>query len=235
MRWKSIFCVAAMLMGTTTLLAAARDGNPARLSAKFAVSSPTLVPGATLSPGTYSIRVLDHLSDRMIVEINGPNKVHTMFLGLPNAFTPKSRPSSGKIDWNKGPDGKAALRGFSFPSGRVVEFVYPKATAVSLAKLNTSQVPAIDPASEGRPTGEGLSKDDMQMVTLWMLSSTEVGPNDTAPTIKAEKYKQMASLHQKPPVARLPQTASYLPLIWLLAAFSLFGAAALRGFRVAAE
>jgi hypothetical protein len=54
--------------------------------------------------------------------------------------------------------------------------------------LNSSKVPAIDPASEGKVEAKNLTKDDMEIVTLWMLSSTRVGPSDSVPEIKAELY-----------------------------------------------
>ena len=90
-------------------------------------------------------------------------------------------------------------------------------------------MPAIDPASEGRPAElSGLSKDDMEIVSLWLLSATRVGPNDNAPTIKAEKYQQVATARPVHPVInQLPHTASELPLLLLTGLLSLSGAAAL--------
>ena len=87
----------------------------------------------------------------------------------------------------------------------MVEFVYPKAEAVAIAKSNQSKVPAIDPASEGKVADKSLSKDDMEVVTLWLLSSTTVGPNDTTPAIKAEKYQQVASNEPPPQPAQQVQ------------------------------
>ena len=84
----------------------------------------------------------------------------------------------------------------------MVEFVYPKADAVAIAKSNQSKVPAIDPASEGKVADKNLSQDDMEVVTLWLLSSTTVGPNDSAPAIKAEKYQQVATNEPPPPPAQ---------------------------------
>ena len=51
-------------------------------------------------------------------------------------------------------------------------------------------MPAIDPASEGKVKDASLSKDDLEVVTLWMLSSTQVGTdNAKKPAIAAEKYQ----------------------------------------------
>ena len=232
MRLKSVF-LSALVLALPGSLFAADD-----LSANFTVAQQTMIPGNTLAPGSYSIRVLDHLQDRYIVRIDsvGGGDTHSTFIGVQD---PKLRSvaSSGAVPWTSAPAGSSALRGFSFPSSSV-EFVYPKADAVALAKLNGSKVPAIDPASEGRPAEiSGLSKDDMEIVTLWQLSSTRVGPDDTAaPQIKAEKLQQVASVKApKPPIARLPHTGSVLPEVLLAGLLSMVGAAALRSRRTALQ
>ncbi len=239
MRVSSYLCVAAMTAASVHAVAAPVEPGADAKSTKFSVSQQTTVPGMTLQPGAYSIRVVDHLADRLIVRIDGPSAgTHSTFIGLPNSDLAKSS-GAGIIAFDSGPDGGSAARGFSFPNGKTVEFVYPKAEAVTLAKANGTKVVAIDPASEGRvPTEKGLSKDDMEVVTLWTLSSTKVGPSDAAPAIKAERYKaasstgddQVASVTRKPKpvIARLPHTGSSLPLIALFGVLALCGATGLR-------
>jgi len=271
MRLKSLVCAASLLAGSAMMYAA----EPA--ASQFTISEQSKVPGLTLKPGTYSIRVVDHLSDRLIVRVDSAQgDAHTTFLGIQNGNIAKPS-ASGPVVWTKSPKGGTILRGFEFPGGgSVVEFVYPKADAVSIAKVNDSKVPAIDPASEGKVADKGLSKDDLEVVTLWLLSSTTVGPKD-GPGIQAEKYQapaqaptqvaavepapatastagvasgpavsqptynapaattqpqQVARLHKpKPVIAKLPHTASALPLIWMLGGMCLLGAALLRVFR----
>ena len=207
-------------------------------SAKFKVTQQTMVPGTTLKPGSYSIRVLDHLQDRFIIrieQVGGSSKA--TFIGVRSPAL-MSTAHSGTVLWGAAPEGEAALRGFTFGHGTPpIEFVYPKDDAVALAKLNDGQVPAVDPASEGKPAQlSGLSKSEMQMVTLWMLSPTRVGPNDSAgPQIKAEKLTQVASAKSsKPPIARLPHTASDLPAILWIGLLATVGAVFLAGRRLAA-
>ncbi len=198
-------------------------------STDFTVSQQTQIPGTTLKPGSYSIHVVDKLADRTILEVDSSSgKAMATFLGLTGAGLPKAS-GAGKIAYDAGSDGKVALRGFAFPKGPVLEFVYPKDEAVSLAKANGNKVPAIDPASEGRVADTTLSKGDMQVVTLWMLSTTKVGTDGTGPGIKAEKYQQqVASNHPpRPAIKELPHTASELPLLVLLGAGSLAGGAML--------
>lgn len=270
MRLMRFVCAAAALAGFVGSAYAVESSDPAT----FEVSESTKVPGLTLRPGTYSIRVVDHLSDRLIVRVDDQaGSTHSTFIGIRNSSIPQ--PSGpGAVTWSGKAEGTAAMRGFEFPGGGpVVEFVYPKNDAVAIAKVNSSKVPAIDPASEGKVKDASLSKEDLEVVTLWMLSSTEVGPdNAKKAAIAAEKYQasatpppapapaaaptpapqpeptQVASLNTPPSpvdqvqaaapapsprprphvVSKLPQTASDMPLVWLLGALSLGAAGGLR-------
>ncbi len=188
---------------------AARAVDPTGASATFTVTQQTKVPGETLKPGDYTIRIVDHLSDRLIVRVDSANgKTHSTFLGLQGSDV--SRPSApGAVAWENTSQKATYLKGFLFPNmNSVVEFVYPKEDAVAIAKSNQSKVPAIDPASEGKVADKGLSKDDMEVVTLWLLSATTVGPNDSVPAIKAEKYQQVASNEPPPQPAQQVQQAN---------------------------
>lgn len=267
MRLKALVCTASLLAGSAMMYAA----DPA--VSQFTISEQTKIPGLTLKPGTYSIRVVDHLADRLIVRVDSAKgNSHATFLGIQNGSI--TQPSStGPVVWTKSPKGGTIFRGFEFPGGGpVVEFVYPKAEAVSIASVNDSKVPAIDPASEGKVGDKSLSKDDLEVVTLWLLSSTTVGPDDAKPAIQAERYQappssQVASAgpapaiggsnasqtsdagsatssqqpqaaprarKPKPVIAKLPHTASSMPLVWMLGGFSLLVAAMLRRFRIGA-
>jgi hypothetical protein len=208
-----------------------------RESGKLIASEPTTVPGLTLRPGAYHLHVVDHLGERFIVRVDGPKRgVHYSFLALENPAIPRPE-APGPVAWSNAPiPGKEYLRGWLFPGvPAVVEFVYPKTEAVDIAKSNQAKVPAIDPASEGRPPViKGLSKSDFELVTLWLLSSTQVGPGDSSGGIQAERYQEeVASAPQKPVIARLPKTGSNLPVIGFLGAFSVLMAMAIRIFRPA--
>ena len=199
-------------------------------SREFVAPNPTNIPGLTLRPGSYKIEAVGELSGRYVVRVEGPKEgVHYSFIALENPDIPKpERP--GLVEWSNAADGRHYLRGWFFAgSPSVLEFVYPKDEAVAIAKSNQAKVPAIDPASEGRPlTIKGLSKNDLQVVTLWLLSATTVGPEDSSGGIQAERYTEVASVVHKPVIARLPQTSSSLPWIALLSLFSLMAALALR-------
>ncbi len=206
-------------------------------SAPFNVPDSIQVPGKTLSAGDYTIRIVDHLSDRMIIRVERKGKPQATFLALPKS-TLNSTTGQGPIRLNGA--SKTAMRGFVFPDGTVAEFVYPKAEAVGLAKANSTTIPAVDPASEGRPDTRNLSQDDMQMVTLWMLSPTLVKPGESGPGIAAAKYKEPAPVEvasaqtppapvrvkprPKPVMAALPHTAGEMPVVELAGLVSLCAA-----------
>lgn len=212
----------AVVLGCSSFAFAAPPTQPET----FHVGTQTKVPGMTLKPGNYSIRIVDKLSDRIIVRIDGANGGdHTTFIGITNPSIAK--PSSpGIVPWTGTADNSSYVRGWMFPnSASVVEFVYPKAEAVKIAQQTDTKVPAIDPASEGRVADKNLSKDDMELVTLWLLSSTEVGANSSGPAIKAERYQQVASVRPpRPAIAALPHTASEQPLLWMLGGVAFLGA-----------
>jgi hypothetical protein len=65
---------------------------------KFTVSEPTEIPGMTLRPGSYTIHVVDHLSERYVVRVDGlKGRVHSTFLALENPEVPKPATPSGPI------------------------------------------------------------------------------------------------------------------------------------------
>ncbi len=234
MNVRRLVSMAALIFfpAASALAASSPSGrNADASSSQFSLSSQTQVPGLTLEPGTYSFRLVDHLSDRVIVRLDKPGGgAQAMFIGLPGSGLARpARP--GPITLSGGANGPAALRGFEFPNGMVVEFVYPKAEAVTLAKANDTKIPAIDPASEGRVADPTLSPEDMKMVTLWMLTPKPVGPGDTGPGIAAVRY-EVAGVRPKarPAVASLPHTASMMPLFGLAGILS-FGAAGLLAYR----
>ena len=161
------------------------------LATSFSVDAKTAIPGATIAPGQYTISVVEHLTDRVILRVaDKDGKVKSMFLGLTTTAL-KSTASSGPILWTG--SGESSLRGFAFPGTPPVEFVYPKTQAVAIAKTNSDKVLAIDPASDNLSVShDNLSKQDMQIVTLWTLRSTRVGP-DAQPAIEAAKYQVPAT------------------------------------------
>ena len=213
-------------------------------SAQFNIQQSTMAPGTVLQPGTYSIRVIDHLQDRFLVRVEGSQgSSRSVFIAVPSK-TLAGHP--GIVDWAAGSGSGSAMRGFVFKQGGpALEFVYPKDEAVSLAKANGKGVLAVDPASEGKaPELAKLSNDEMQVVTLWMLTPERVSPQASEVKISAARYSaasadsggqagsQVAANHPAI-LKRLPHTASALPLVLLLGVMSALCACLLRIRRTA--
>ncbi|MEO6816786.1 MAG: hypothetical protein ABI177_08780 [Edaphobacter sp.] len=227
MRILSVVACTALSLVVTPLFAAQQKS-----STDFTISNPSNIPGATLPSGSYSIHVVNRLSDRYIVQVDSSDgAVHSTFLGIPNSKLPRSS-NSGIVNWSNSVKGSDYLRGWKIAGApSAVEFVYPKAEAVNIANANQAKVPAIDPASDSMAADPTLSPRDMKLVTLWLLSAERVGPSGSAPSIKAERYDEVAGNNQKPIIASLPHTASALPLLWLLCGCSMLAAAMLCFFR----
>jgi hypothetical protein len=224
---KSYICFAAIILVAAPLLAA---GGPATPPTNFTISSPSNIPGATLQPGPYTIRVVNRLSDRIILRIDSPSaNLHSTFIGIPNKQIEKPS-TAGPVRWSTSVNGAVYLKGWYFPgTSSVVEFVYPKADALAIASSNPSSVPAIDPASEGKVADNTLSQSDMQLLTLWLLSVEQVQGTGQPPAVKAQRYQPTAVAKlQKPVIPTLPHTASLLPLVWLIGLFSILAATSLR-------
>ena len=179
--------MSALLVSHATFVYGAEQADSLK-SAIFRLDSETQIPEAILKPGVYSIRIADHLSDRMVIEIKDEQGMNTeTFLGIP-AKNVSNSSVKGPIIAN-GSKSSSALRGFSFSKSNVIEFIYPKEDAVALATLDGSPVLAMDPVSDGMVATAGLSTADMKIVTLWMLTPTSVGLDQLKPGIKATRYE----------------------------------------------
>jgi hypothetical protein len=189
MRSRSLVLSFMIFAATSALYSSDRSNSYVGMASIFSIGNKTEIPGKTLAPGQYSILVVDQYSDRMLVKVeNEKTKDYSIFLGVPQPALDQQT-SHGPLDWQKGPGGSPALRGYAFSPGTRVEFVYPKDQAVQIATKNAAKVVAVDPASEGLPPVANMSKDDARMVSLWALSLSTVAPNDKKPAIAAAKYE----------------------------------------------
>ncbi len=153
----------------------------------FTTQHKTVIPGGILKSGNHTIRIVDHLSDRTVVQISSPDKVSEFtFLAVGDPGT-GAESIAGPVFWSKGLHGEDTLQGFHFAAGEKLAFVYPKSDAVSLANANKVAVVAVDPASERRPELSHLTPSDLELVTLWSLTPVRVGP-DSQKAIAAKRY-----------------------------------------------
>ena len=210
MNLRSAISFSTLLALSTTLLGSGPSSDPTGLTSTFSVTEKTQIPGDVLKPGQYAIHVVDHLPDRVLLRIDSPTSdQHDIFLAVPATALPGAA-GPGMLSWQSGPNKTPAFRGYSFSSGPTLEFVYPKAEAAQLAKLNSAKVVAVDPASEGLPKLHNLTEDEMREINLWSLSLTTTGVDRKTPAILAQKFQAPTPVDQ-PVVARVPAAQPIQP------------------------
>jgi len=169
-----LLCVALSSTAyAATSIAPSSQSDVAALDTPFTLQQDTQIPGKVLKAGSYIIVIKDHLSDRAIIQVKGDNgKIQSTFLGVFHSGLQGSTTGPITLATAKGHE---ALRGFKFPGGGTIEFVYPKAEAATLVTKSPEQVLAVDPASDNlHIKGSDFSKEDAQIVTLWSLQATKV-------------------------------------------------------------
>src|SRR5277367_3696133 len=108
----------------------------------FTFSAPVEIPGQVLDAGTYVFKLADSGSDRNIVQVFNKNENHLYgtFLTVPDY---RLKPT-GKtiISFDERPAGDPeAVKAWFYPGENYGHyFVYPKARAVALAKVNNQPV-----------------------------------------------------------------------------------------------
>lgn len=206
MRFASLLlCVSLSSTGAFAMRASAPASDAATLDTPFTVQRETQVPGKVLKPGAYTLVIKDHLTDRAIIQVKKDDgKVESTFLGVFHSGI-QSTGATGPIALPT-EKGHEALRGFKFPGGGTIEFVYPKAEAAKLATKSPEQVLAIDPASDNlHTTGKNLSTEDAQIVTLWSLQASKVSTGQ--PGISAKKFVAPPAENTNTQVAAAPAPA----------------------------
>ena len=206
--FRSVLVLSTLLVSGTLLQA--QKPSYIHSSEPLILDQKTVLPTRTLDPGTYSIRVVDQFTDRFILQVDDANETPlATFIGLysPDFDSSAASRQRGPLFWNNAPKGSKAIRAYGFRNGNTLEFVYPKEQAVALAQLNTNSVPAIDPASENRKPDPKLSPEDREVVTLWLLKATRVGPKNETPAIEAKRYVAPPTRPEAAPI----QTAAATP------------------------
>jgi hypothetical protein len=220
-------------------------------------SGPVEIPGVhlvgwgVLPAGTYVFKILDSLSDRHIVQIFSKDEktIYATILAIPNY---RIRATDKTVmTFSERPAGQPeALRAWFYPgrnSGE--EFVYPKAKAVALAKA--TNVPVLFTTAElPQETTERIASADAPIVTE-LKKATIMGIQPTGEEVElaqvvtpppAEAPVTLAAAAEQPAApaapaatqtaeaetARLPDTASDVPLTGLVGVLMLGGAYAVR-------
>jgi len=218
----STWTLQALFIGLFSTLA----GSPARAqtwltdTSTLHVVEPLHVPGAVLEPGFYRIRVVEEQSDRNIVQITDTDgkKIFATLIATPHVAA-RMR-SDSEFVFDEDADGHPmALRSWWAPDDRYgQDFVYSRHEEAELTRL-----------AEGRvsPNEQAAS------------ASNESMPAQAAPAPEADmthpEPQSVVAAKEPATEAKMPHTASPLPLVALsgLSAFAV--AAALRAWAARAS
>jgi hypothetical protein len=216
------------------------------------INEPIQVPGKTLEPGQYVMKLLDSPSDRHVVQIFDRNEQHliTTVLAIPNY---RLQPT-GKTQFTfwETPAGQAkALRSWFYPGDNFgQEFAYPKNEALQIASVTNQSVPTTYATSEsdlttarvGTVDKVGTEKELDESTYKNMQAQTPTGtmaaqtpaqtaqaapePRETTPVQTAQNTTadRVATPTPAATPQSLPHTASPYPVIALFGVLSLLGA-----------
>jgi hypothetical protein len=163
------------------------------------INAPVQIPTTTLQPGTYTLKLLDSLSNRHIVTVWDRDGMHhiTTVLAIPNYRLQPTGDS--KFSFWETPAGEAkALRAWFYPGDNFgQEFAYPKNKATQLAAYNNhANVPVLSTRDE-----EFTSKETTH-------AAVEPTPEPTPEPVAAEPTPAPA---EPAPVAVEPEPAPVEP------------------------
>jgi hypothetical protein len=190
---------------------------------KITINQPFQVPGTALPAGTYMFRIMDVPGTRNVVQILNADETHTyaIVLGIPD-FTLKPKDDTDISFYEAEPGVPLPLHAWFYPGyNSGVEFVYPKAKALEIARASGEPVLATPWEPEYIP---------------------EPGELATEPLVTIEpsgKEVEVAAVHPEPAelwpteteVVALPKTASPFPVIALTGLLAAAGAGAVRFVR----
>ena len=220
--WSQAFVFAfstAMLCVMFSGTAAAQQGWDKRTMVTFNV--PVEIPGISaqvLPAGTYVFRLMNSPADRHIVQILNKDETHLYanILAIPNY---RLRPTDKTVmTFSERRVGEPqAIRAWFYPGDNFgQEFVYPRKTAVELAKV--TDVPVLYVQDEVAPNivAPAATPTAPPVVALREAPVAAVTP--------AGQDIAVAQVVEPPPVqtaAALPRTASSLPFVALMGLFCL--------------
>jgi len=184
---------------------------------KITFSEPVEVPGTILPAGTYTFKLLDSASNRHIVQIFNEDRssLITTIMAIPNE---RLEPAGKTIlTYDERPrDQPMALAAWFYPGDTFgQEFVYPKAEAELLSRLNRREVPSM--GSEEAQNQTPAAEPSPQPTSA--RTAANQAPRAASPAPNAANTL-VAARHE----TQLPHTASVLPLLALIG-LSLLGVA----------
>jgi hypothetical protein len=171
-----------------------------------------------LPAGTYVFKLVDSLSDRDIVQIFSKDETHVFatILTIPN-YRLKATSKTVMTFRERATGEPEAIRAWFYPGANWgQEFVYPKKRAIELAKVAQQPVLAMPDELAADVVAPVKSVDEAPVVALKAAPLKAITP-------KGEEVEVAQVIPPKTEVAeaRLPKTASSLPLLGLLGLLAL--------------
>ena len=194
------------------------------------VNETIMVPGKTLPPGKYVMKLLNVTANRHVVQIfnEDQTELQTTILAIPN-YRVRVKSGTTLTYWETPAGTPRALRAWFYPGDNFgQEFAYPKQKAVAIAAFVKTPVPTIVVET----------KEAEELKTVPLLAVTEAGETTQivaalpvrAPEVAQREAPASVAVETVTPAAEpMPHTASMIPLLGLagLVSLSLF---ALLGF-----
>jgi hypothetical protein len=230
-RWKRwnrafLFIFGVIMLSMTFSSTASAQRYDKKTTVMF--SAPVEIPGPSaqvLPSGTYVFRLLDSLSDRNVVQIFNKDESHLYgtILAIPN-FRLKATDKTVITFGERAAGDPQAIRAWFYPGDNWgQEFVYPKKKAIELAKI--ANVPVLFIPEEVAPNIVAPVKTATEPPVIALGKAPVMAVKPT------EEIVPVTEVVEPPPVqtaARLPQTASDLPLLALMGFLCLSAGISLR-------
>ena len=205
-----------MLLGAVSPSTA--RGNDYNQKTILTFSHPFEIPGHVFPAGTYTLQLLDSMSDRHIVQFSittGRATSASLWQSRTIGSRRRTRPSSHSTKCRSVPR-KRSARGSTPARSAGQEFVYPKRRALELAVTQKVVVPAI---------AVDISDPDLKTVPIVAITPDRKEVPVAAVIQTTPPAGQTVASASTPQGRQLPQTGSPLSLVTLLG-IACFGVAA---------
>lgn len=224
---RAITCALVMIvlaLACVTTLSAQTLNKKTTLTFNMPVEIPGV--GAQVLPaGTYVFRLMDSLSDRNIVQVMSKDESHVYatILAIPN-YRLRATDKTVMTFAERASGSPQAIRAWFYPGDNWgQEFVYPKARAIEIAKLANTPVLYIPDEVAANIVAPVTTPDEAPVVALKRVPLRAIAPTGDDVALSAIVAPPPAGV-----VARLPKTASNVPLFFLAGLLVLAVAGALK-------
>lgn len=212
-----------------TMFSASALAQPANKKTTVTFSQPVEIPGVgaqVLPAGTYVFRLFDSMADRNIVQVFNRDESHiyATILAIPNRRL-RATDKTVMTFAERAAGEPQAIRAWFYPGERSgQEFVYPRKRAAELAKVTNQPILYIPDDVAVNIVAPVTTASEPPVVALKAAPLRAVSPGGEDVSIN--------QVVEAPPqqVARLPRTASNLPLFGLMGLLSMAVGLSLKRF-----